>query len=138
MTLRIPKNRSHDEPSRCLSPLVAVRLCYPPSCSRLTLGHRIYRVSTLEQVATVHFSWVLHMRRPGPPKPLKSPADFGFIHTVRPEEPASTSVRKAVRTHVMRQFHKKSRERAGQIDIKINLIAPFCPEIIPINVTRFL
>ena len=116
MTLRIRKNRRHDEASRCLSPLVAVRLCYPLSCSRLTLSHRIYRVSTLEQVATVHFSWLLHMRRPGPPKALKGPADFEFIHTARPEELSSTSVRKAVRTHVMRQFHKKSRERAAGTD----------------------
>jgi hypothetical protein len=88
----------------------------PLSCSRLTLSHRIYRVSTLEQVATVHFSWLLHMRRPGPPKALKGPADFEFIHTARPEGLASTSVRKAVRTHVMRQFHKKSRERAAGTD----------------------
>lgn len=116
MTLRIRKNRRHDEASRCLSPLVAVRLCYPLSCSRLTLSHRIYRVSTLEQVATVHFSWLLHMRRPGLPKALTAPADFEFIHTARPEESASTSVRKAVRTHVMRQFHKKSRERAAGTD----------------------
>jgi hypothetical protein len=64
----------------------------------------------------VHFSWLLHMRRPGPPKALKGPADFEFIHTARPEESASTSVRKAVRTHVMRQFHKKSRERAAGTD----------------------
>jgi hypothetical protein len=56
------------------------------------------------------------MRRPGPPKALKPPADFEFIHTALPEESASTSVRKAVRTHVMRQFHKKSRERAAETD----------------------
>ena len=54
------------------------------------------------------------MRRPGPLKALESTADFEFIHGAWPEESASTSVRKAVRTHVMRQFHKKSRERAAR------------------------
>ncbi|KAE9366936.1 hypothetical protein N431DRAFT_515615, partial [Stipitochalara longipes BDJ] len=54
---------------------------------------------------------------PGPSKVLEAPTgDFEFINTNRPDESASTNVRKAVRVHVMRQFHKKSREQAAVTD----------------------
>jgi hypothetical protein len=61
----------------------------------------------------IPMAWCLH--RPGPSRPKETQTDFEFINTAAPGESTST-IRKAVRVHVMRQYHKRSRERVAGTD----------------------
>jgi hypothetical protein len=44
------------------------------------------------------------------------PPDFEFINIARPKDSASTNLRKAVRSHVMRKYHNRNRARIAGAD----------------------
>jgi hypothetical protein len=70
------------------------------------------------------------LHRSGPSEAQEDPTNFEFIDTAKPGEPASPKARKAVRVHVMRQYHKKVRKQvAGTTRRRDQFDSTILPEI---------